>query len=79
MASGIPCSAPAFDASSHHGSTPRSIELSRLDGPSSVPATVTPNTTEEYDNQVEADSSSLRNESSLAPVDGGYRAWSFVR
>lgn len=79
---------PVFDAtspSSHHGSTRslRSIELSRLDGPSSPPfteAVLNDHQLRAYNHNVgaEAESLTLRNESSLAPVDGGYRAWSFV-
>lgn len=84
MSSDIQYPTPAFGAtphSSHHGST-GSIELSRFDGPSSysdpIPA-ATPNVQQNYDDQAEAaEPSTLRNESSLAPVDGGYRAWSFV-
>lgn len=77
------CPTPAFNAtpSSGHQEAAGSIELSRLDGPLSSPATalpIVPQDRHDQDEADEADLSTLRNESHLAPVDGGCQAWSFV-
>lgn len=74
------CPTPAFDAtpSSSHQEPAGSIELARLDESLSSPATTLPIVPQDRHDQDEADLATLRNESHLAPVDGGYQAWSFV-
>ncbi|EIM85762.1 MFS general substrate transporter [Stereum hirsutum FP-91666 SS1] len=74
------CPTPAFDAtpSSSRQEPAESMELSHLDGSLSSPATTLPIVPQDRHGQDEADLATLRNESHLAPVDGGYQAWSFL-